>query len=136
MADLVLDMIKTYFVGAVIGFIVGIFVARFYFKTSIRQRELGRVIECAMIQKNVSNLESLSNTLNQLVSEIQEESEVLSNQMKLAQDIELNLRPNHNKIDEIQEKIITEEGPYVSIEVNNNVNEITSRTQKNLSRMQ
>jgi hypothetical protein len=70
------------------------------------------------------------------VSEIQEESEVLSNQMKLAQDIELNLRPNHNKIDEIQEKIITEEGPYVSIEVNNNVNEITSRTQKNLSRMQ
>jgi hypothetical protein len=129
-------MIKTYFVGAVIGFIVGIFVARFYFKTSIRQRELGRVIECAMIQKNVSNLESLSNTLNQLVSEIQEESEVLSNQMKLAQDIELNLRPNHNKIDEIQEKIITEEGPYVSIEVNNNVNEITSRTQKNLSRMQ
>ena len=136
MADLVLDIIKTYFVGAVIGFTVGVFVARFYFKTSIRQRELGRIIECAMIQKNVSNLGSLSNTLNQLVSEIQEESEVLSNQMKLAQDLELNLRPNHNNDDEIQEKIIAEEGPYVSIEINNNVNEITSRTQKNLSRVQ
>lgn len=127
MADIVLDIIKTYFVGAVIGFIVGIFIARFYFKTSIRQRELGRVIECAMIQKNVSNLELLSNTLNQLVSEIQEESEVLSNQMKLAQDLELNLRPNQNIGDEIPEKIIAEEEPHASVETNNDVDEIASR---------
>jgi hypothetical protein len=127
LADLVLDIIKTYFVGAVIGFIVGIFVARFYFKTGIRQRELGRVIECAMIQKNVSNLELLSNTLNQLVSEIKEESEVLSSQVKLAQDLELNLRPNQNIGDEMQEKIIAEEEPHTSVETNNDVDEIASR---------
>ena len=136
MADLVLDIIKTYFVGAVIGFIIGIFVARLYFKSSIQRKELGRVIECAMIQKNVSNLELLSNTLNQLVSEIQEESDVLSSQMKLAQDMELNLRPRRNTGDEIQEKIIAEEEPHASVEINNNVDEIASRTQKNLSRMQ
>ena len=127
MADLVLDIIKTYFVGAVIGFIVGIFVARFYFKSSIHQRELGRIIECAMIQKNVSNLELLSNTLNQLVAEIREESEGLSSQMKLAQDVELNLRPHRNTIDETQEKIIAEEEPHASVEINNDVEEITSR---------
>ena len=136
MADLVLDIIKTYFVGAVIGFIIGIFVARLYFKSSLRQKELGRVIECAMIQKNVSNLELMSNTLNQLVAEIREESEVLSSQMKLAQDVELNLRPHRNTGDETQDKIIIEEEPHASVEINNNVDEIASRTQKNLSRMQ
>lgn len=136
MANLVLDILKTYFVGAVIGFFVGIFVARFYFKSSIRQRELGRVIECAMIQKNVSNLELLSNTLNQLVSEIREESDVLSSQMKLARDLELNLRPNRNASDETQEKITAEEEPYVTIEINDEVDEVASRTQKNLSQIQ
>jgi len=136
LAGLVLDMIKSYFVSAVIGIVIGFFVARLYFKTSIQRKELGRVIECAMIQKNVSNLELLSNTLNQLVAEIREESEVLSSQMKLAQDVELNLRPHRNTGDETQEMIITEEEPHASLEINNDVEEITPRAQKNLSHMQ
>ena len=129
-------MIKSYFVSAVIGIVIGFFVARLYFKSSIQRKELGRVIECAMIQKNVSKIELLSNTLNQLVSEIQEESEVLSSQIKLAQDMELNLRPHRNTSDETQEKIIAEEEPYASVEINNDVEEITPRAQKNLSHMQ
>jgi len=56
--------------------------------------------------------------------------------MKLAQDMELNLRPHRNTGDETQEKIIAEEEPHASVEMNNDVEEITPRAQKNLSHMQ
>jgi hypothetical protein len=47
--------------------------------------------------------------------------------MKLAQDVELNLRPHRNTSDETQEKISVEEEPHADVEINNDVDEIASR---------
>ncbi len=91
---MVLDIIENYIVCASLSFAAGIAAAWLYFKQSIQRKGIGQVIECALIQKNISQLDSLSATLNRLVAQMKESGDELSEQIRLAQDIEWNLKPS------------------------------------------
>ncbi len=89
---MVLEAFENYLFFGVIGFAAGILVTRLYFKSSIQRRDISRVIEYAMIEKNISMIESLTKELNKLVSKIQEEGDELESQIKLSKDMETMFR--------------------------------------------
>jgi hypothetical protein len=96
---MVLEVIETYFVGGVLGFVVGVLVSRIYFKSRIESKAIGQVIEYAMIHGNIERLSSLSASLSQLVVDIQECSEEITEQLELTQDIEGSLIQDEKKAD-------------------------------------
>ena len=55
-------------------------------------KAISKIIDTAMIENNVFELEALSMDLIQLVSKIMDSSEELSSQVVNARDIELNLK--------------------------------------------
>lgn len=89
---MVLEAFENYLFFGVIGFAAGILVTRLYFRSSIQRRDISRVIEYAMIEKNISMIESLTKELNNLVSKIQEEGDELESQIKLSKDMETMFR--------------------------------------------
>lgn len=89
---MLLEAFENYLFFGVIGFAAGILVTRLYFRSSIQRRDISRVIEYAMIEKNISMIESLTKELNKLVSKIQEEGDELESQIKLSKDMETMFR--------------------------------------------
>ena len=57
----------------------------------MKKKAISKIIDTAMIENNVFELEALSMDLIQLVSKIMDSSEELSSQVVNARDIELNL---------------------------------------------
>ncbi len=96
---MVLEIIETYIVGGVVGFVVGVVVSRIYFKSRIESKTIGQVIEYAMIHENIARLSSMSASLYQLVADIQECSEEITEQLELTQDIEGSLIKDEKKAD-------------------------------------
>lgn len=103
-----LDAFENYLFFIVIGFAVGVIVTRFYFKSSIQKRDIKRVIEYAMIEKNISMIESLTRELNKLVSRIQEEGEELGSQIQLTKDVETMLRTQPSPVEEAPDSVLDE----------------------------
>jgi hypothetical protein len=85
---MVLEVIETYLWGGVVGFAVGVIVARLYFKSKIEVKNIGQVIEYAMIHEKITELSSFSTRLNELVAEMKECSEEIEDQLEITKDIE------------------------------------------------
>ncbi len=120
-----LEAFENYLFFGVIGFVAGIIITRFYFKTSIQKRDISRVIEYAMIEKNISMLESLTRELNLLVSRIQEEGEELGSQLQLTKDVETMFRTKPSPIEEVQDSVLDEALQDLEAKGNNKEKEVT-----------
>jgi hypothetical protein len=104
---MVLEVIENLLLSGIIGFVIGIVAARVYFKTRLQMKNIGQLIEYAMIEKNIRQLEILTTSLNRLIVDLKESSEELGEQIKMANDIEMDVRP---KIDsDIEELDLVEE---------------------------
>ena len=88
---MVLELIELYLVGGVVGFVVGVIVARFYFESKIEMKNIGLVIEYAMVHKDIKRLRSLARQLEKLVEDVEGCSEDITNRLELSKDIEENL---------------------------------------------
>ena len=92
------EFFRDYFLGAFFGFIAGVLIARFYFRTSIQRRKIGEVIEWAMVEKTISQLESMTTILNRLVADIKSSADELTEKIEIAQDLEPPVKePSKNK---------------------------------------
>jgi hypothetical protein len=85
---MVLDLIKGHLPTFVVGLIVGIVVTRLQFRYTLQKRDIGKVIDLAFIERNISQLKSLSSKLDNLVDQIKENGMELREQIKLTEDIE------------------------------------------------
>jgi hypothetical protein len=85
---MVLEIVETYLIGGVLGFIAGIVVARFYFKSRMEMKNIGQVIEYAMIHDRISRLGSMTVILNKLVVDISDCSEEITDKLELSRNIE------------------------------------------------
>lgn len=94
---MVLEVIETYLWGGVIGFVVGVIVARMYFRSKIEVKNIGQVIEYAMIHEKITELSSFSTRLNELVEEMKEKSEEIEDQLEITKDIEGSLSIKEEK---------------------------------------
>lgn len=98
--NLVLEVIETYLVGGVIGFVVGVVVARIYFKSRIELKNIGQVIEYSLIHENITRLNSMTSNLAQLVDEMKDCSEDITEKLEQTKDIEADLINNEKKRNE------------------------------------
>ncbi len=85
---MVLEIFETYLIGGAVGFIVGVIVARIYFKSRIELKNIGQVIEYALIHDNIKQLNSMTESLNKLVADIDECSEEIMEKLEISRDIE------------------------------------------------
>ena len=76
------EPIESYIYVGSVGFILGVVVSVWYLKN--RRSDIGRVIDCAMLQDKISKLESMASRINIKVSEMKELGEELGEQIKLA----------------------------------------------------
>ena len=83
--------IDAFFYG-VLGLILGIFLSWEFYKYMNEKKAISKIIDTAMIENNVFELEALSMDLIQLVSKIMDSSEELSSQVVNVRDIELDLK--------------------------------------------
>ena len=89
-----LELIEPFLVGGVVGIIVGVIVARYYFKSRIEMKNIGQVIEYAMVHKDSTRLRSMVTRLEMLVADIEGCSGDVMNRLELSKDIEENLMEN------------------------------------------
>jgi len=94
---MVLEVIETYLIVGVVGFVVGIIVSRIYFKSKIESKTIGQIIEYAMIHQNVTQLSSMTASLSKLVASISECSEEITEQLEIVKDIEEDLARTEKK---------------------------------------
>ncbi len=87
---MVLELIKDHLPTFVIGLLVGIVITRLQFKLTLQKRDIGLVIDLAFIERNISQLKSLTSNLDKLVEQIRENGAELREQVKLTEDIEFN----------------------------------------------
>ena len=80
----------------VLGLILGILLSWAYYNNVNKIRSVGKIIDTAMIENNVYELEALSIDLIQLVSKITDSSEELNRQIYHARDIELDLKSHYD----------------------------------------
>jgi len=105
----ILNVIDTIFYG-VLGMILGILFTRMFYINLNKKNALGKIIETALIEENVLELEEFSTSLIQLVSKIKDSSEELNAQIVNARDIELNLKSHYDskKINDIDMPSVVE----------------------------
>jgi len=87
-AELLLELFEDYLIVGIIGFVVGVVVTRLFFRSKLQRRQLGEVIEWAIVEKTISRLESMTTILNQLVADIKASAEELTERIEIAQDLE------------------------------------------------
>lgn len=80
----------------VLGLILGILLSWAYYQKVNKKSLVGKIIDTAMIEKNIYELEELSIGLIQLISKITDSSEELNRQIYHARDIELNLKSHYD----------------------------------------
>jgi ferritin-like protein len=74
-----------------LGIGIGVLASWIYHTRKYKTKVIGHIIETAMIERNVLELEVLSKHLNQIVSRIQECNDDLSEKILNMQDIEFSL---------------------------------------------
>jgi hypothetical protein len=82
--------IEIFLLGGMGGLIVGVIIARFYFKSRIETKNIGQVIEYAMVHKDIKRLVSMAKRLETLVEGLEGCSEDITNRLELVEDIEIN----------------------------------------------
>jgi len=87
---MILEMIRDHLPIFVFGLVVGIVITRLQFKLTLQKRDIGMVIDLAFIERNISQLKSLTSNLDKLVVQIRENGVELREQIKLTEDIEFN----------------------------------------------
>lgn len=85
-----LELIKFALPTFVFGLVAGIVITRLQFKLTLQKRDIGMVIDLAFIERNISQLKSLTSNLDKLVEQIGENGVELREQIKLTEDIEFN----------------------------------------------
>ena len=88
MADILLDLFRDYVIAGIVGFVVGVVVTRLFFRSHLQRRQIGEVIEWAMVEKTISRLESMTTILNRLVADIKASADELTERIEIAQDLE------------------------------------------------
>jgi hypothetical protein len=83
-----LEAYESYLLIGLLGFAAGVVVTRLVFRSSLQRRQIGEVIEYAMVEKTISQLESMTTILNRLVADIKTSAEELSEKIEFAQDME------------------------------------------------
>jgi len=76
------ELITVHLPTFVFGLVVGIAITRLQVKLALQKRDIGKLIDLAFIEKNVSQLKSLTSSLNSLVEQISENSLELREQIK------------------------------------------------------
>ena len=87
---MILEMIRDHLPIFVFGLVAGIVITRLQFKLTLQKRDIGMVIDLAFIERNISQLKSLTSNLDKLVVQIRENGVELREQIKLTEDIEFN----------------------------------------------
>lgn len=91
-------MIENYLIVGIIGFVVGVVVTRLFFRSSLQRRQIGEVIEWAMVEKTIARLESMTSILNQLIADIKANADELTERIEIAQDLEPRVKePSKNR---------------------------------------
>ena len=86
-----ITILEDYLLCIFIGFGLGVLASWIYMKARIQRNTIGQVIETALIEQNVNDLETLSHHLNHLVIKIKDSSEELKEQIENARDIEISI---------------------------------------------
>ena len=87
---MILELIKEHLPTFVVGLVLGIVITRLRVKLTLQKRDIGMVIDLAFIERNISQLKSLTSNLDTLVDKIRENGVELREQIKLTEDIEFN----------------------------------------------
>ena len=82
--------VEIFLIGGIVGLIVGVIIARFYFKSRIETKNIGQVIEYAMVHKDIKRLVSIAKQLETLIKDLEGCSEDITNRLELVEDIEIN----------------------------------------------
>jgi uncharacterized membrane-anchored protein YhcB (DUF1043 family) len=104
-----LEYYETYIVVLIAGILIGAYLARLYYRKSIRSVALEKVIEFSMIQNSLQNLQSFSEQFNELISNIVEVGRELEEQLNDSKNIEYLYRENFKKENENNESKLKEE---------------------------
>lgn len=83
-----LDFQESYLIVGVLGIIIGIFATHRYYRNTVRNASLGKIIEVSLIEKKINDLESEINILNETVERLREIGEALEEEVKHSKDIE------------------------------------------------
>jgi hypothetical protein len=95
---MILEIYEDYLLFFVLGSGIGALVSWIYFRSRLKKRNLAQIIDAAMIEKNINQLDGLTTYLNQVTALLKTSSEELSDRIRITQDIELNLAMESNPI--------------------------------------
>jgi hypothetical protein len=91
-----LDFLESYLIAGMLGLSIGIFATHRYYRKTVRNASLGKIIEVSLIEKKISELESEINILNETVERLREIGEALEEEVKHSKDIEMFYREKFN----------------------------------------
>ena len=90
---MILEIDVDYILCIVFGVALGVIITWAFFRFRLEKRSLAQVIDTAMIEKNVNELNDIMTFMNQATALLQTSTEELSNRIKVIQDIELDVEP-------------------------------------------
>jgi hypothetical protein len=86
-----LEILVDYLLCLVTGIAMGTIITWMYFRSRLEKRSLAHVIDAAMIEKNVNELNNIMTYMNQATALLKTSTEELSDRITIIQDIELNV---------------------------------------------
>ena len=84
-----ITILEDYLLCIFIGFGLGVLASWIYMKARIQRNTIGQVIETALIEQNVNDLETLCHHLNHLVIKIKDSSVELKDKLKTLEILRL-----------------------------------------------
>lgn len=100
---MILEIYVDYLLCIVLGIGIGALVTWIYFRSRLKKRNLAQIIDAAMIEKNINQLDGLTTYLNQVTALLKTSSEELSDRIRITQDIELNIVTESTPIPHLDE---------------------------------
>ena len=85
------------FIGSVFGLGLGFLLARNYYRSRIEIKNIGHVIQYAVIHKDIKRLSSLTSLLKRLIIDINEVSSDIAEKLELSKDIEEDYAKDRDK---------------------------------------
>ena len=83
-----MEILEYIFIGGVFGLAIGFVIARIYYRSRIEIKDIGHVIQYAVIHKDMKRLTSLTSLLRRLLVDINEVTDDISEKLGLSKDIE------------------------------------------------
>jgi hypothetical protein len=88
---MILEIYEDYLLFFVLGIGIGALASWIYFRSRLKKRNLAQIIDAAMIEKNINQLDGLTTYLNQVTALLKTSSEELSDRIRITQDIEFKI---------------------------------------------